>query len=314
MVPTGPFATTSAASRDLPLIEPARIAELPRGVPAFVELAKPGVAGLVIVTSLCGALTASQPIGLGKLLLSLIGTCAVVAAANGMNMWMERDADALMRRTRTRPLPTGRVSPRAALLFCAACSVVGLSLLAFCVGALPTALTAAALTSYVLAYTPLKRITPLALFVGAIPGAIPPLIGWASVAGSLSTLAWLEFAVLFVWQLPHSLAIAIFRRDDYARAGMRVLPVARGVRRTKIEIVLYSWLLVAVSLLPVGLGLTGMGYAVVAITCGLLFLALATAGLSVHDDDRWARRVFFASLPYLVIVLGALAVFSSAGI
>ena len=124
-------------------------------------------------------------------------------------------------------------------------------------------------------------------------------------------MAWLEFAVLDVWQLPHFLAIAIFRKEEYARAGMRVLSVSHGVRRSKIEIALYSLALVVVSLLPVGLGLAGMVYAVVALTCGLAFLALATAGLSMHDDRRWARRVFFASMPYLVIVLGALAGFAT---
>jgi protoheme IX farnesyltransferase len=157
----------------------------------------------------------------------------------------------------------------------------------------------------------LKRVTPLALFVGAVPGAIPPLIGWASATGTLSSLAWAEFAVLFVWQLPHFLAIAIFRRDEYARASLRVLPVVHGIRRTKIEIALYSLGLVAVSLLPIGLGLTSMAYAVVALASGLGFLVLATAGFSTRDDRRWARRVFFASMPYLVIVLSTLAVFSA---
>ncbi len=306
MVPTGPYIQNPTASS---VETPA--GDLPGGAAAFIELGKPRVAGLVIVTSLCGALTAPQPIGLPKLLLSLAATCAVVASANGLNMWLERDTDALMRRTRSRPLPTGRLTPRQALWFCGISAVVGLSLLFFFVGALAALLCATALVSYVAAYTPMKRVSPLALFVGAVPGAIPPLIGWASATGTLSVFACLMFAILFVWQLPHFLAIAIFRRDEYARAGMRVLPVARSVRRTKVEIAIYTWLLVAVSLLPVGVGLAGIGYAVVAIASGLGFLALATAGLSVRDDNRWARRVFFASMPYLVIVLGALAIFTT---
>ncbi|MDQ2647163.1 MAG: UbiA family prenyltransferase, partial [Myxococcota bacterium] len=134
--------------------------------------------------------------------------------------------------------------------------------------------------------------------------------GWASVMGSLSALAWMQFWILFVWQLPHFLAIAIFRREEYARAGMKVLPVVHGVRRTKIEIALYTLVLVLVSLLPIGLGLASWAYAIVALGSGLSFLVLATAGLAAKNERRWARRVFFASMPYLVVVLGALAVFA----
>jgi protoheme IX farnesyltransferase len=281
-----------------------------RRLGALVELAKPRVTVLVIATTLCGALTAPGGIGLGRLLVCLIGTSLVVAAANGLNMVLERDTDKLMRRTRARPIPSGRLTPElasvASLLACA----IGLGLLFAFVGKLATVLAAAAFVSYVGLYTPLKRITPLALIVGAVPGAIPPLIGWASARGSLGRLALLQFLVLFVWQLPHFLAIAMFRQDEYARAGLRVLPVVHGARRTKIEIWIYSLLLVVVSLLPVVLGLTGLGYAVVAIASGLAFLVLATAGFSATDDRHWARRVFFASMPYLVIVLGALAGFA----
>lgn len=266
---------------------------------------------MVILTTLCGALTAPVTMRLPQLAAALVGTSLVVAAANGLNMVIERNSDALMSRTRHRPLPTRRLSPELALGFCAAACAVGSALLFAFVGSLAAWLTLGALVSYVVAYTPLKRVSPLALFVGAVPGAIPPLIGWASATGTLDRLAWLEFAVLYVWQLPHFLAIAIFRKEEYARAGMRVLSVSHGVRRSKIEIALYSLALVVVSLLPVGLGLAGMVYAVVALTCGLAFLALATAGLSMHDDRRWARRVFFASMPYLVIVLGALAGFAT---
>lgn len=285
--------------------------ELSRKLSAFVELGKPGVGGLVIATSLCGALTAPGGIGLGRLLVSLFGTSCAVAAANGLNMVLERDSDRLMRRTQVRPLPTGRLSVEAALWFCSGAAVLGLGLMFAFVGPLAAWLTVAALLSYVALYTPLKRVTPLALFVGAVPGALPPLIGWASATGTLGTLGLLEFALLYVWQLPHFLAIATFRREEYARAGMRVLPVVHGVRRTKIEIALYSLLLVVVSLLPVGLGLAGLGYAVVALASGLAFLALATAGLSIRDERRWARRVFFASMPYLVVMLGSLAGFAS---
>lgn len=278
---------------------------------AFLELAKPGVLKLVVITMLLGALSAPGTIHLWPLLLAVAGTASVVAAANALNMIWERDSDALMRRTRTRPLPSGRLSVEAALIFAAVTMIAGLGVLYAVAGWLPALLTFIALASYVLAYTPLKRVTPLALWVGAVPGAIPPLIGWASVTGTLDTLAWLQFGVLFVWQLPHFLAIAIFRRDEYERAGHRVLPVVRGLARTKLEIALYSLLLVAVSLAPVGLGLVHWGYAPIALTAGLAFLWLATAGFSTHNDARWAKRLFFASMPYLVVVLGALSAFSA---
>lgn len=275
------------------------------------ELSKPGITGMVVITMLCGALTAPASIPLPTLLLALLGTASVVAASNALNMLWERDTDALMRRTCTRPLPSGRLNVETAALFALVTAVAGFLVLYYFVGELPAVLTLLAFASYVLVYTPLKRVSPIALFVGAIPGAIPPLVGWASVTGAISPLAWILFGILFVWQLPHFLAIAIFRTSDYARAGMRVLPVVHGVRRTKVELVLYSLVLVVVSLLPVALGLVGFGYLAVALVSGLVFLWMATAGFSVADDARWARRVFFASMPYLVIVFGALSLFAA---
>jgi protoheme IX farnesyltransferase len=298
------MAFPSSALRDSPAS-----AAPPRHAAALVELAKPGVTGLVTVTLLTGALTAPGSITSARLLASLVGTVSVVAAANALNMYLERETDALMSRTCARPLPSGRLSTEAVLAFSAVCAAFGLLLLGLFVGALPTLITTIALVSYVALYTPLKRVTPLALFIGAVPGALPPLIGWASVEGSLSVLAWMQFAILFVWQIPHFLAIAIFRREEYARAGMKVLPVVHGVRRTEIEIAIYALVLVVVSLAPIGLGLAGFGYAAVALVAGLLFLSLATAGLGAKNERKWARRVFFASMPYLVVVLGALAVF-----
>ena len=170
----------------------------PRTAAALIELSKPGVTGLVTVTLLTGALTAPGQIGALRLSLSLVGTVCVVAAANALNMYLERDTDALMSRTCARPLPSGRLAPEMVLAFAAVNAVVGLSLLAAFVGALPTLLTLLALVSYVAVYTPLKRVTPLALFAGAVPGALPPLIGWASVSGSFAfsirlrlSLTWL---------------------------------------------------------------------------------------------------------------------------
>lgn len=275
---------------------------------ALVELGKPGVAGLVMVTMLCGALVAPGPRPLGRLLIAMLGTALVVAAANALNMYIERDTDALMRRTASRPLPSGRLSPEAALWFALVCGVVGLSVLALFVNLTSTGLAFAALASYVLAYTPLKRSTDYALHVGAVPGAIPPLIGWASMTGSLAPRAWPLFLILLVWQLPHFLAIATFRREDYARAGLVVQPNASGLAATKRSILIYSALLLLVSLSPLGLGMAGLWYALVALGLGLAFFGFAAFGRGTKTVDRWAKQLFLASLPYLVLVYAALVI------
>src|SRR5450432_727742 len=215
---------------------------------ALLELGKPRLAGLVMVTMLCGALVAPGPRPLGRVLIAMFATALVVAAANALNMYIERDTDALMKRTASRPLPTGRLSPEAALWFARACGVVGLTLLVLWVNLASAALALLALLSYVLAYTPLKRSTSFALHVGAIPGAIPPLIGWASITGSLAPRALPLFLILLVWQLPHFLAIATFRREEYARAGLVVQPNVSGLVATRRWILIYSALLFAVSL------------------------------------------------------------------
>jgi protoheme IX farnesyltransferase len=271
---------------------------------ALGELVKPSIAGLVMVTATCGALVSPEPIRWGKLLVALVSTAMVVGAANALNMYAERDSDALMSRTRHRPLPSGRLSPEIALAFALVLASLGLNVLGLSSGGLPCLLTALAFGSYVLVYTPLKRVTPYALHVGALPGAIPPLIGYAAVSGELGAAAWWLFAILFVWQLPHFLAIALFRSADYARAGAAVLPVVRGELAGKRAVVHYSLLLVLVTVLPAPLGVVESEYLLVAIPIGVAFLALVFGGRS-RGTDRWAKRVFFASMPYLVCVYAA---------
>jgi heme o synthase len=272
----------------------------------LVQLTKPAVTRLVMVTMLCGALAAPGAIHVVKLLLALVGTAIVVGAANALNMYLERDIDAQMERTRGRPLPSGRLSPELALGFGVLSGLLGVSLLALCVNLTTASLALLALVSYVFAYTPLKRVTPFALHVGAIPGAIPPLLGWTSVTGSLTVPALAMFALLFVWQIPHFIAIALFRQREYERAGLRVLPAVRGVAAAKSAIVRYSALQLAVSTLPYFLGLAGPLYLWVAVPLGLAFLAFAASGLRESAGPRWARALFFASMPYLVIVFGIL--------
>jgi len=272
---------------------------------ALLELTKPRVTALVMVTMVSGALVAPSPIQPFRLALALFATSCVVGAANAFNMWMERDSDALMSRTRRRPLPTGRVAPELALAFGSLLAVVGLTLLATSVSSMAASLGWFALSSYVLAYTPLKRVTTWALHVGAVPGAMPPLIGWASVTGSLSREAFALFAILFVWQIPHFLAIATFRAPEYARAGLKVLPNVEGLAASERSVLRYSVLLLFVSVAPAVLGIAPIGYGVVALVSSLAFLGFAVHGRRTLAPERWARRLFLASLPYLVVVFGA---------
>lgn len=272
---------------------------------ALFELTKPSVTTLVMVTMVSGAFAASVSIEPLRLALSMFATACVVGAANAFNMWMERDSDALMTRTCRRPLPTGRLSPELVLGFGSLLAVVGLTLLATSVNSLSASLGWLALSSYVLAYTPLKRVTTWSLHVGAVPGALPPLMGWAAVTGSLSREAFALFAILFVWQLPHFLAIATFRAPEYGRAGLKVLPNVQGRAATERAIIFYSVLLGVVAVAPWLLGMVGLAYGIVAAVSSLAFLGLALHGRSTMEPNRWARRLFFASMPYLVVVFAA---------
>ncbi len=272
----------------------------------LVQLVKPAVTRMVMVTMLCGALAAPVAIHWVQLLVALFGTALVVGSANALNMYLERDLDGLMERTRNRPLPAGRMAPDVALAFGVALGAVGLPILFFAVSPLVALLNALALGVYVLVYTPLKRVTPWALHAGAIPGALPPLIGWVTVTGHVSVAALVPFAILFVWQLPHFLAIALFRRSEYARAGLRVLSVTHGVTRTQRAIVGYAAALVAVTLLPLVTGLGGWLYLAFALPPGLAFLGHALRGLRPGADEQWARRLFLLSLPHLVLVFAGL--------
>jgi protoheme IX farnesyltransferase len=272
---------------------------------ALLELTKPSITTLVMVTMVSGALAASTPIRTAQLLLAMFATACVVGAANAFNMWMERDSDALMSRTRRRPLPTGRLSPELVLGFASLLAVLGLTLLATLVSSLAASLGWIALSSYVLGYTPLKRVTSWSLHVGAVPGAMPPLIGWASVTGTLSREAFALFAILFVWQLPHFLAIATFRAPEYQRAGLVVLPNVAGRKATERWIIFYCVLLGAVAVAPWLLGMAGLAYGIVALASSLAFLGVALHGRGRLEPNKWARRLFVASMPYLVVVFAA---------
>lgn len=237
----------------------------------------------------------------------VVGASLAVAGASAVNMWLERRRDPLMARTRNRPLATGRLEDTLALVFAGLLIAASMVVLGLYTNTLTVLLAAWALVGYTLVYTPLKYRTPMALLIGAFPGAAPPLLGWTAVTGSLDPGGLALFAILLVWQMPHTLAITLFRQADYARAGILCVPVVRGVLVTRLQAVLWSMVLVPISLLPSVIGLTGLLYGAVALVSGLGFFGLACTGLGLPEDDiRWARRFFFASLLYVPLLIAAL--------
>jgi protoheme IX farnesyltransferase len=279
------------------------------GLADFVALAKPRLNLLVLVTTAAGLYLAS-PDGVAMPLLfhTSLGTALVAGGAAALNQVWERHTDGLMRRTRTRPLPAGRLSLGQGAWFGVVLSVSGLAQLAVAVNGVAAAVAAATLISYVLVYTPLKPRTSLATLVGAIPGALPPVIGWAAATRDISLPSLVLFGIVFLWQMPHFLAIAWLYRDDYARAGIPLLPVLEpDGRRTGQQALIYTASLWPVSLLPAVIGLGGAGYLAVATVLGLLFIWLA-ARFARHRSMTHARALFLFSLAYLTLLLTALVV------
>lgn len=311
---------------------PAAEAAAPKGLgPSLVELSKPGITKLVTITSAVGfAMAALSRVDANwlDLLLAAIpaigGTIFSAAGANALNEWMEREHDARMPRTRHRPLPQGRVSPRVALRFGVAMCVLGVGgLWAFC-GLAPALVSLATILSYLFLYTPLKRVTPLATLVGAVPGALPPLIGWSAAILAGTDLSgwealrislqgaggWALFTLMFVWQIPHFLAIAWMYRDDYAAGGYKVLPVVEPDGATTSAVVLlWTFTLMAAMVGPALVMPDHIGtmYLVVAALTGAPF-CLAAVRLARQRTRPHAKRVFIASIVQLPLVLGAMVV------
>jgi len=274
----------------------------------FVALTKPRVVLMVLVTTLMGydvALTG--PADYLRMIHLLIGSLLAAGGTLALNQYGERDLDARMDRTRARPLPAGRLQPLEAWLFGVALTLVGTAYLAALVNPLVALVTLATTILYLFAYTPLKRRTPLCTLVGAVAGALPPVAGWAAARGDVAPGAWVLFAILFLWQLPHTLAIARLYRDDYARAGVRVLPVVDpDGASTERQVVLSCVALVSVSLLPAAAGWTGPIYLAGALVLGLAFSAVGVEQALV-PSPRAARHVLLASLIYLPLLLGLMA-------
>jgi len=275
----------------------------------YLELTKPRIALLVLMTVAAGGYLASSGAPAPVLLVAaLAGTALVAASASVFNHLLERRSDARMQRTSRRPLPSGRVAPWEAAVFGSAMLVAGLWLLAWQVNDLTAWLGAASWALYVLVYTPLKTRTNLNTFVGAVPGALPVVMGWTAFGGRLDAQAWSLFAIVFFWQFPHFLAIAWLYRHDYAAAGLKMLPAdAPRSRATGWTACAYALVLVPVSLWPTWLGLSGWGYAILALLLSGAFLG-STFNFARHTNETTARSLLRASLLYLPSVFVLLLV------
>jgi protoheme IX farnesyltransferase len=271
-------------------------------LPLLLTLTKPRITLLSVATAAVGlALSPGRP-PLGVVVSLALGTCLIVGSANTLNMYLERDIDAKMTRTRGRPLPARRLRPEVALRFGLLQGLVGLPILALGANLVTGLLGGIALYMYVLLYTPMKQRSFYALFVGAVPGAMPPLMGWTAGTGTLSAGGLALFSVVFFWQIPHFLAISMFRRADYRAAGLQVMPNVHGEAATRGAIVvgLVLQLLTTLALVPLGLG--GSTYLVGAALLGGAVLGWGVVGLLGSGDDAWARRLFSMSVGYLPLL------------
>jgi protoheme IX farnesyltransferase len=269
----------------------------------FVTLAKPRLNLLVVVSAMAGYVMGGGPMwDVPLVLMTLVGTALVAGGASAFNQVIERVRDARMERTRLRPMADGRLQPSEGVLFASAMTIAGLSILAFGVNILSACVAAATLLTYAAIYTPLKPRTSFATVIGAIPGALPPVIGWAAATGTLSRGGWVLFGIVFLWQLPHFLAIAWMYREDYARGGFRMLPVIEpDGRSTARQAVVYAAALLPMSLAPTLAGMATTTYFVGALILTLLFLGLAIRfAMTRHRND--ARRLFFGSITYLPLL------------
>jgi protoheme IX farnesyltransferase len=248
------------------------------------------------------AMAGGNALDLVRVLCTLAGTALVASGASAVNQIIERDADALMHRTRLRPLPDNRLTSTEAMIFAAVLSVTGLLVLAVGVNVLSAVVAFATLATYAVIYTPMKRRTSFATVVGAVPGALPPVIGWVAAQNSITQGAWVLFGIVFLWQLPHFLAIAWIYRQDYARAGFPMLPVIEpDGRSTGRQAVAYAAAVLPVSLAPTLIGMAGTAYFAIALGLGVLFIWL-TLRFARSRSMADARRLFFGSIVYLPLL------------
>lgn len=281
----------------------------------YNQLLKPNLSGMVVFSSVIGYLMAPNipfawnDFGLWQRVITLfVGGMMVTGGANTINQVLERESDKLMKRTRTRPLPDGRMTDTEAWVFAAITGIVGALLLSYYFNPLAGALSFFSLLLYAFAYTPMKKIHPIAVLIGAIPGALPPLIGWVAATGQLSAGGWVLFSIQFFWQFPHFWAIAWVAFDDYARAGIRMLPTReKDTKFTAIQCMMYSIVLVPMAMVPHMLGLTGNIGMWVCVAAGMMYF-IASVLFYMQNDHKAARRVMFASFIYLPTVLLAMVI------
>ncbi len=282
---------------------------LVRGLRDAFSLMKPRLSSLVVFTAAGGMwLAPREGLSFTNAMLALFATAVLVGAANATNCYLERNVDALMARTEKRHAALLRLDPNAVIATASASAVIAVALLAFITNVLTAGLGALAFASYVAAYTPLKRSSSLAVFVGAMPGAIPPLMGWTAATGRLDMAGLVLFGILFIWQIPHFIAIAFYRNDDYARGGFKTLPLVLSGDATKVVMIVFTLVLTPVALWLVPLGVEGPHYALMAIVLGAGFLAVNLMGLVSRKQTKWARGSLHASLLYITFLFIALAV------
>ena len=272
----------------------------------LLALAKPRLSVFVILTAVGGISFAPGSHPPLKSLIAILMTALIVGGANALNCFFERDKDGQMRRTMTRPFPSGRLPLGWPMVFWLVVVLISLPVLAWSANLLTAGLGLGALITYAFIYTPLKYKTPQALYIGAIPGAAPPLMGWTTVTNSIDLGGLALFAVLFFWQLPHFLAISLYLKEDYGRAGMKLYSIVYGERRTRIGIVVTSVLLIPATLSLVPLGLANMFYGACALVLGAAMVLYSLKGLRPGAGNKWARSMFLATLIYIPLLFGAM--------
>ena len=275
----------------------------------YISLTKPRLSLMSIITALLGYFAADPAIDMLVFFGLTIGTSLSAAGAAVLNQWMERGPDKLMERTRDRPLPRGVIQPATALVLGLLCSATGVLVLILWTNPITGLLGFATILIYIVIYTPLKKVTPLATEIGAIPGAIPPLMGWVAAEGTVTTLGWILFGILFAWQMPHFMAISWMYRQDYARGGFKMLVLTQnGAAKISYSCILYTIVLIAVTLAPVALSITGPVYSAGATILSGFIGWRAWQFFKASDMDQPARNLFFASIIHLPLLFAVLVI------